>query len=57
MIHYDAEGNRTTPLSNAERVWHEIELFGIIIDDDLEYYFPDAHDTTVCTINTPSFGG
>ena len=61
----DHLGRRLTPLSSAERVWEEIELFCIIVDNDVTnlgclwqpkgriangYYVPDEHDTTYRTI-------
>ena len=35
-----------TYLSNAEAMWFDIWLFGIVIDDDLSWYMPDDEDTS-----------
>lgn len=34
-----------TYLSSAEAMWFDIWLFGIIVDDDLNWYLPDEEDT------------
>lgn len=34
----------------SEMLWQQIWLFGIIVDDDLDYYVPDDEDTTVSLI-------
>jgi len=35
--------------------WHRLWLFGIIVDDDMDYYVPDDYDTDVSLIDlTPA---
>jgi hypothetical protein len=31
-------------------IWKRMWLFGIIVDDDLNYYIPDDYDTTVALL-------
>lgn len=35
--------------------WKELWLYGIIVDDDMEYYIPDDYDTEVALL--PRDGG
>lgn len=31
--------------------WHRLWLFGIIVDDDMDYYVPDDYDTEVSLLD------
>jgi hypothetical protein len=31
----------------GEHLWHQAWLFGIVVDDDLNYYIPNDYDTSV----------
>jgi len=40
------------------RAWHQLWLFGIVVDDDLNWYVPDDYDTVVSwvSLDQPSAG-
>ena len=39
--------DQTVGMVTGEAQWHEIWLFGIVVDDDLNYYVPNDYDTEI----------
>ena len=51
----EEQAEREMGMVTGNHLWHTAWLFGIIVDDDLNYYVPDDYDTNVplVSLDTP----